>query len=98
MTGCSRFFRFAAVLLLLSAAVDLIAVDMLGPLWQDKAMVQSELQGSCAQDDCFCCSPTAIHVTHFTLKPSLNVTPTGAFIIAPTPFVPSDPLFRPPRA
>jgi hypothetical protein len=98
MTLCSKFFRLAALSLLLSAAVDLIAVDMLGSLWQDTATVQSELQGSCEQDDCFCCSPATVPVKHVVFAPTLNVTPTAPLMIAPAPFVPLDPLFRPPRA
>lgn len=94
----SQLFRLAAVLLLLSAAVDLIAVDMFGSFWQDKATVQSELQGSCAQDDCFCCSPTTIPVTHVVFAPTLTVTATDPLLTVPAPFVPLDPLFRPPRA
>ena len=98
MTFCSRFFRIAAILLLLSAAVDLVAVDMLGSFWQEKATVQGELQGSCAEDNCFCCSPTAIPVTHIALAPNPAVTPAGVLTTPRAPFVPLDPLFRPPRA
>jgi hypothetical protein len=97
MVVWSKLFRLAALCLLLSAAVDLIAVDMLGPFWQDKATVQNELQGSCSQDDCFCCTPTAIPVTHVVLSPTLIVTATDPLMIADAPVVPLDPLFHPPR-
>ena len=97
MTFWSKLFRFAALALLMSAGVDLVAVDMLGPLWQDKAKVQNELQGSCSQDDCFCCSPTAIPVNHVALSPSLIVTATDPLMIEDAPIVPLDPLFHPPR-
>jgi hypothetical protein len=93
----SKLFRLAAVSLLLSAAVDFIAVDMLGPLWQDGATVQNELQGSCSQDDCFCCAPTAIPVTHVVLSLTLLVTATAPLMVANAPVVPLDPLFHPPR-
>src|SRR4051812_41498492 len=96
MTFCSRF-RLAALSLLLSAAMDLIAVDMLGLFWQDKATVQNELQGSCSQDDCFCCSPTAIPVNNLVLVPSLTVSATDPVMTTLAPFVPRDPLFHPPR-
>ena len=98
MTVWSKLFRLAALCLLLSAAVDLFAVDMLGPLWQDKATVQSQLQGNCSQDDCFCCSPTIIPVIHLALSPTLIVTATAPLIVVDAPAVPPDPLFHPPRA
>jgi hypothetical protein len=97
MASYFRFFRLAATLLLLSAAVDLIAVDMLGSLWQGKVTVQSELQGSCAQDDCFCCAPTIIPATPLMLAPTIAVTPADVLMTASPPFVSIDPLFRPPR-
>ena len=97
MTFCSRLFRLAALSLLLSAAMDLIAVDMFGSFWQDKATVQNELQGSCSQDDCFCCSPAAIPVYRVVLSPILTVTATDPLMIAEAPAVPLDPLFHPPR-
>jgi hypothetical protein len=98
MTAWSKLFRLAALCLLLSAAVDLVAVDMLGAFWQDKATVQSELQGSCSQDDCFCCSPTAIPAIHVVLSPTLIVTATAPLVVIDAPVVPPHPLFHPPRA
>ena len=98
MTFCSRVFRLAALSLLLSAAVDLIAVDMLGAFWQDKATVQNELQGSCSRDDCFCCSPTTIPVAPVVLMPSQVMTSAEPLKIAAAPVAPFDPLFHPPRA
>jgi hypothetical protein len=97
MISLSKLFRLAALCLLLSAAVDLFAVDMLGPLWQDRATVQSQLQGSCSQDDCFCCSPTIIPVIHLVLSPTLIVTATAPLIVVGAPVVSLDPLFHPPR-
>lgn len=98
MPVSSKLFRLAALCLLLSAAVDLIAVDMLGAFWQDKATVQNELQGSCSQDDCFCCSATAIPAIHVVLSPTLIVTATAPLIVVDAPVVQLDPLFHPPRA
>jgi hypothetical protein len=98
VTVWSKLFRFAALALLLSAAVDLIAVDMLGAFWQDKQTVQSELQGSCSQDDCFCCSTPVIPWTRIVLEPHYTVIPTDETAKL---FVPSrslDPLLLPPRA
>ncbi len=94
----SKLLSLAALCLLLSAALDLIAVDMLGAFWQDKATVQNELQGSCSQDDCFCCSPTAIPAIHVVLSPTLIMTATVPLIVVDAPAVPLDPLFHPPRA
>src|SRR5436309_13594007 len=90
MTFCSRLFRLAALSLLLSAAVDLIAVDMLGSFWQDTATVQNEAQGSCSQDHCFCCSPTTVPVNHVVLAPSLTVTATDPLMFAAAPVVSVD--------
>jgi hypothetical protein len=93
-----KLFRFAALALLLSAAVDLIAVDMLGAFWQDQQTVQSELQGSCSQDDCFCCSAPTIPCTRVVLEPHYTVTPTDEVATLFTPSRSPDPLLRPPRA
>jgi hypothetical protein len=94
----SKLFRLGALCLLLSAALDLIAVDMLGAFWQDKATVQNELQGGCSQDDCFCCSPTTIPAIHVAPSPTLIMTATVPLIVVDAPVVPLDPLFHPPRA
>lgn len=99
MTFWSPLFRLAALSLLLSAAVDLVAVDLLGALWQDRATVQSELQGSCAQDDCFCCSGTVTPVLPpvvLALHVMITFTEQTVNVFAPSPSLP--PHFRPPRA
>jgi hypothetical protein len=92
-----KLFRLAALLLLLGAVVDIVGVDMLGAFWQDKATVQSELEGSCTQDDCFCCSSTVVPVNHIALAPTLVVTATDPVVTALVLFIPRDPLFQPPR-
>jgi hypothetical protein len=97
MTFCSGLFRLAALSLLLSAATDLIAVDMFGVFWQEKATVQSELQGSCSEDGCFCCSPSTVPATPAALAPSPFVTSAEPLKIAAAPVVAVDPLFHPPR-
>jgi hypothetical protein len=94
----SKVFRLAALALLLSAVVDLIAVDTLGAFWQDKQTVQNELNGSCAQDDCFCCSGTAVPCTPVVLAPSLAITPSDEPLVALAPSLAPAPLFHPPRA
>jgi hypothetical protein len=98
MTPRPKFFRLAAVLLLLSAVLDIVAVDTFGSFWQDKVAVQAELQGACAQDDCFCCSATAIPYAPLALTPTLTLVSANEVVTAIDQFVPSDPLFRPPRA
>jgi hypothetical protein len=98
VTVWSKLFRFAALALLLSAAVDLIAVDMLGVLWQDKQTVQSELQGSCSQDDCFCCSASTIPCTRVVMEPHYTVIPTDETAKLFVPSRSPDPPLLPPRA
>jgi hypothetical protein len=97
MAVLSKLFRLAALSLLLSAAVDLLAVDMLGAFWQDKAAAQSELQGSCEQDGCFCCSGIAVPVQPVVLQPHLLIATANeiAFVFAPS--IAAYPLLHPPR-
>jgi hypothetical protein len=97
MTFWSTLCRLAALSLLLSGAVDIVAIDLFGAFWQDKATVQDELNGSCAQDDCYCCSASAVPVQVVVLEPHFTIIFTDEVeSVYPLRISPTR-LFHPPR-
>jgi hypothetical protein len=92
--------RIAAVLLLFSAATDLIARDLLGPLWETQLGPLGDPcpDNDAGQPDGFCCN------THVIIGPLVQWAPVMLIAVREepaAPFILSTPLtppYHPPRA
>jgi hypothetical protein len=100
MTFFPKVFRLAALLLLLSAAFDTIAVDMLGPMWQKQTSAQNDpcQRSGTTQDDCFCCSTSVVPIQAVVWAPTFTIVPTDEQLVTFAVSRAPDPLYHPPRA
>ena len=89
-------FRLTAILLLLSAAVDVVGVDVLGRLWHGNNAAQTT---SCSDtDECYCCCGHFVIPARIQLRPMQSVFSTQPLDEPKTFAVQLAPPFRPPRA
>jgi hypothetical protein len=95
-----KLVRIAALLLLFSAATDLVARDLLGPLWETQL---GPLGDPCPNDgvqpDGFCCNTHIIVTT-----PQVQWAPVMLIVVQEEPAAPAvlstplTPPYHPPRA
>jgi hypothetical protein len=91
-----KIFRVAALLLLFSAAVDIIGVDIFGAVLETQAA-----SNSCPDnggDECFCCCSHLLVGAQVQFNPIMAVTPAPEPLVEIPLSLPLTPPSHPPRA